>query len=536
MYKILPHCPSHGLGKIQKLPYSYWKDLKSITEDSEMVDFCRERWEYIKPFLGSVDYNKIINRNRINPSSFKFIYGILSSAILRAGGSNTMDWLYYTTDRSQKNDIAIQKVEASKDDLVFNPPNLDRGFHLSDVYLRLGHSYSDTIRNTAVTINEILCHNYPDVLHLSRDTDSYNQLCNDFIATYKPCYKNVLKEKKQISKLVTKIDFLLEKVGDNTIPIFIDASDLHGGLQMINDFNAVYQRFFDDQVLKENNESIVESFVDAYLSAFHAIKGCYPRKILICLNDEKRWNQDNGYNYTSIKEMFKRAISRYHRDCAVEITYMKQYIDSLIHFNQTGQLKVMVLNRSGSLRSDYFEDFELVVRNYMKLTFEQEKQDYFFSERLLTSDFKRKFIILEDERTRMFFDKRYVLCALGHAKDTNLLRNVCIIPKNLGYYSLKKIPPETICSKIIESAHENGIDEIVLKISDKSIFVDTTAYFFNLNNRKHHELLLYTVVKLANSVKDVEFISVEALMGQAFYNDRRVELRFLVFNKVLQSL
>ena len=74
-----------------------------------------------------------------------------------------------------------------------------------------------------------------------------------------------------------------------------------------------------------------------------------------------------------------------------------------------------------------------------------------------------------------------------------------------------------------------------MKFVDKSRFIDTTAYFFNLYNQKHHELLFYTVMKLKKNLRDIDFITVESMLGNSFYNDSIVELRFLVFNKTFND-
>lgn len=531
---IVPYSPLHGMGKIQKLPYSYWEELKLIQTDYDMVIFCQRHWDDIKYYLSSTDFNNILKKNRINPGSFKYIYGILSSAILRAGGSRTMNWLYYTTNSAQVDDIVVETVNANRENLLLSLPDSERDFELSDTYLTLSEAFSNKIRNAAVNINNIILQNYKYILQLYNKSDDYNELFKKLIDISNNKNRNIINDTHELSKLVTKIDFALEKVGDNVVPIFIDANDLHGGIQWINDFNFLYKQLINDKSIFDNNESIVQCFVDTYLSAFYKIKGSYPKKILICLGDEKRWNQDGGYNYKSIKEAFKATLKNLNRDCMVEITYMKYYIDSLLEYNKNGKLRVRILNQHGQLSDDYFEDYELVIREYAKLLINCEKEEICFTEQVLTNINQKKFLILEDEKLRLLFDKRFILKILEKEKKDKF-ENLCIIPQNLGTYSLRENSAEKICLEIITNALNKGINEIVLKFVDKSRFIDTTAYFFNLYNQKHHELLFYTVMKLKKNLRDIDFITVESMLGNSFYNDRKVELRFLVFNKTFND-
>lgn len=529
MYKMVPYCSQYGMGKIQKLPYSFWNELKWVKSDYEMASFCLKKWDFIKSFLGSADSNNILKRNKITPASFKYIYGIISSAILRAGGSNTMDWLYFATNNSQKEDVYFHKVAIDKRNLVFNLPDLERGFQLSDVYLSLGKSFSENIRQTALLINEILCQPYLNSLDIN-GYETYEQLYHKLISVIDIDKKSLCTNR--IGKLVTKVDFVLEKFGEKTIPVFVDANDLHGGLQWINDFNYVYQKYSNDQLLLDNNDSIVEKFVETYLNAFYTVKGVYPKKVLICLNDEKRWNQDNGYNYKCIKNAFSYALSQHYKDYDVEITYMKYYLESINYLNETSNLRTRVIDNNGRIKLDYyFYDYELVVRNYMKLTNDPQEGGFFFTDQIIKDEFKNKFLILEEERTRLLYDKRYVLTSINNRRNKNVLDDICVTPRLIGIYSLKQTP-DVICNQIVEDAFRNNISEIVLKFSDKSIIIDTTAYFFNLKNEKHYELLFYTITKLKENLKDVEHITVESLIGRDYYNDRKVELRFLIFNNV----
>jgi len=87
----------YGTAKTQKLPYSYWGQLRGIETGQELADFFNEYQDFFRAFLqkrtSSGKIEDIFQRGKIKDNSeFDFLCEATKSAIFRAGGTNIMDW------------------------------------------------------------------------------------------------------------------------------------------------------------------------------------------------------------------------------------------------------------------------------------------------------------------------------------------------------------------------------------------------------------------------------------------------------------
>jgi len=524
------YCPSYGMGKIQKLPYNLWNELKNIDSDNELVEFINLNWNLLKPFISGNDRDNILKRNRISISSFKHIYGIISSAILRAGGSQIADWLLYIRDENQKENLRNVYV-SDKSNTNLNIPNVKRPFHMAPFYLKMNNFLFKTISDNSIKINSILCNNYEFIKRSHGKCDDYNELLNLLINEFSIERKKEISH-KGISKLVTKVDFILDKKGEDIIPIVVDINDLHGGLQWIDDFREHYYNLSQDELLKKDKNNILRSFVERYIYAYKKSKNKLPKKILICLSGKERWNSDDGYNYKVMSQEFIRQIKETGENCEVALTYMEQYVEALYRLKTSGKLKVRTLNEFGEVKDNYFENFDMVVRSYRKIISCDSQSEFIFSDSVLEKNIEEYFSILEDERLRILFDKRFTQNALSKIEKNKILSGCVAVPKSVGCYSLLNYTAKQVCENIISDAYKSNVKEIAIKLVEKTPYMNTSAYFFNINNNRHIELIETTLNKIKKNVLDIEYVTVDAMVGSGIINDRKIELRTLVFNEV----
>lgn len=524
------YCPPYGMGKIQKLPYSLWNELKNITTDAELVEFINFNWDLLKSFISGNDRENILKRNRISKSSFKHIYGLLSSAILRAGGSQITNWLLYVKDENQKENLRFVNV-SNENSTNFNISNIKRPFHMSPFYLKMNNYLFQTIAENAININDVLCNNYNLIKDLYGRCNNYNELLNLFIKEFS-IEKNKDLSNREITKLVTKVDFVLDMKGEDIIPIVVDINDLHGGLQWIDDFREYYYNLSQDKLLEKNKNNIMRLFVNRYIGAYKNAKNKLPKKVLICLSGKERWDSDDGYNYKAMAQEFIRQEKEAGENCEVALTYMEQYIESLYCFKSSGKLKVRTLDELGNVKDNYFENFDMVVRSYRKITDNDSESEFIFTDRVLEKNVEKYFLILEDERLRILFDKRFTQKALDKMQKNEILSGCVAVPQTVGCYSLSKLTAKQICENIVSDAYANNIKEITLKLVEKTPYMNTSAYFFNVENNRHIEMIEGTLNKIKQHVPDIEFVTVDAMVGSGVINDRKIELRTLIFNPI----
>ena len=98
--------PTYGIAKTQKLPYSYWNQLREVETKDQLVDFFIQNSDFFHEFLSkrtsSGKVEDIFENQKIKKNSeFDYLSEAAKSAIFRAGGSNIMDWgCWYVADGS----------------------------------------------------------------------------------------------------------------------------------------------------------------------------------------------------------------------------------------------------------------------------------------------------------------------------------------------------------------------------------------------------------------------------------------------------
>lgn len=438
-----------------------------------------------------------------------------------------MSWTAYVLDASAPTGIVKRQVAYRAE-----PQNLFLGngissFPMAPFYLRIGGTLQEAIIDSAVSIVDTLCAEFADISvmpgrHVDFE-DLYDAAVENLVSSR--CKRQSSFRITPLAKLVTKVDFSFSLAPDRMeiIPIIIDINDLHGGLQWIDDFRDHYHTLSGDDLLAPTGKLIVARFVKEYVWSYINIHNRPPNNVLICLSDKARWDSDNGYSYKCIAAEFKRQLTAFGIVPRVGITYMEQYIDA-VRYLERGSLVAKLIDDNGKPTDFTLGDIDLVVRNYRKIPFDGNLGRFTFSKELFPEPHKNYFSILEDERLRIVFDKRFV----RSLADAERLPSCVIIPARIGTYDLGH-PPEKLTATIANDANVKGISEIVIKLADKTVAKEATALFFNTNNQRHLEMVEKALRQIRENVQDVHHLVVDALVGDPIIDDRKIEVRTLVF-------
>lgn len=99
MTSILPF----GLGKVQRMPYDLWKELREVSSQSELVRFVQANEPTLRGFvanrLSDSKAAAIFRGGRIEKrQEAYYLTEVLKSAILRGGGSSIMGWALWSAN------------------------------------------------------------------------------------------------------------------------------------------------------------------------------------------------------------------------------------------------------------------------------------------------------------------------------------------------------------------------------------------------------------------------------------------------------
>jgi hypothetical protein len=435
-----------------------------------------------------------------------------------------MTWTSYVLDASAPGGIKKQDLEGYLEPESIRLGDCDRSFPMSPFYLRIGGAMCGTIINSAESVVDILCAEFTRLSTLPGLHVDFDKLF-DAAVKHLDQPQHSPRQQTGLAKLVTKVDFTFtgEQLDHSFLPIVIDVNDLHGGLQWIDDFREYYSARSNDRLLDAPDDLIVTRFVREYVSAYISIHSRPPTTVLICLSDRNRWESDNGYSYKCIAAEFSRQLRAHGAGPKVGITFMESYIEALRRSD--GRIpEFKLLDDDGQLTESTLSNIDLVVRNYRKIPRSEDPGRFTFSEELINGQLSELFTILEDERLRVVFDKRYIRVLA----DDNRLPAYVVIPARIGTYILAQ-SAEYLTSKIARDATAAGVSDIVVKLADKTTANTVTASFFDINNPRHLDMLEKELGQIRQKVNDVNHLVVDALVGGPVIDDRKIEVRTLVF-------
>lgn len=528
--EFAPRVPHYGMGKIQRLPFSLWRDLAKIQTEAEMADFIGQHINLLPSGIGDAGLRKAIRLRRMPASLFSHLYHRLSSGIHRAGGSQAMDWTSYVLDASKETAITKTEVWTGDADHELRISDCLRSFPMAPFFLRIGGGLSDSIVSSAISVVDLLgaeFYRHSAMFHHLQDFEElFDAAANNHARLGSSFWQT--ETRSHPAKLCTKVDYTFSIQSNASgsgqlVPIVIDINDLHGGLQWIDDFREHYRNLCNDTLLAAPAQSIVTTFVGEYVSAYSNLHSQPPKRVLICLSEKARWDADNGHNYKCIAAEFHRQINSLGVTATVGMTYMSEYIRALR--DSDGTPPVFRLIDSRGLLSDLtLTEIDLVVRNYRKIPQQNGESGYTFSDQLLPATSSNIFTILEDERLRVVFDKRFIRTIA----DAGELPGHVVIPARVGTYRLHT-PVDDLTGTIIAHAAAQGISEIVIKLADKSVSDQVSALFYDLRNSRHVDLLEKALLHMQLKVADVDHLVVDAMIGDPVVDDRKVEVRTLVF-------
>lgn len=524
--------PRYGMGKIQRLPSSLWPVLRLITRENDLRCLLLDEWNTVGKLVGSTESARILQSKRLSPSSFYHTYGILSSAILRAGGSGTTRWFGYDVRPTLEPDIEAVVVSGREEGTLYLP-HCETRFAMAPFYVALGTTLFDAMEGHAISITRLLCRLLPLArMCAARHTDHSSAL-DDLLEHYQEYTSDLpglVAPPAPLPKICTKVDFTFETVQGRIVPVVVDINDLHGGLQWIDDFERYYAELdtsYGSLRDKHRLGGIVARFVHGYLAAYRETRGHCPKTVVICLDDKERWDADSGRNYEAMADEFATQTEALGFRATVGLTYAVEYARSLEVLRSTGVRRLRLIDEDGLLTDMFLNDFDLVVRIYRGVPATGFDETLAFTSSLLDERTSRRFLILEDERLRLLFNKAVTQLILEDGVARHDLADSLIIPRRVGFYRLSAGAKIT-CDAILADARTKGIADIVVKLSDKSRHMATTAFFLNVENERHQAILERTVGQIICIAPDVRHLVVEALVGGPVLGGRKIEIRTLV--------
>lgn len=499
----------YGFVKIQKLPIGIWSQLKYIDTEKDFIRYLNDNWTLIESIIGNKDKHGIRNKKHLNWSSIKYIYGILTSRALRGGGSKLTSWSLWCY--SEENGINIRKICNNKDTSIVIPNRAK--FYLSSNMLSIGGEHYKQLRRSSSYISQYVFSVANQVGQ--RCLGSSLERIDSELKKELAIGNNAIIENE--SKLCGKVDYLLSGDKEKQELIPIDVNDLHGGLYWIDLFRDHYHQRV-GQII-QLKKSIIEYFCVSFIDYFKTKRGCYPKSILICIDDYERWAQDNGLNYIEIKEVATEILSALGVSSTVEISYMESYKAGLLDYIETGDIQFQIVDyRNGKLSENKTKSVDLIVRIYRKI---QNITENTISTSCQILGRPLPFVIYDSEEIRPGYYKDNVHAALNNIKseiETEIIR----FPKLIGVYDIDE---NDIEENIIKDVTESGYEEFVVKLNEKTPFTDISAQFYCASNNMHKKILKDTLAALRKKVVDVRAVIVEPLYpGDKGYK-KKIELR-----------
>ena len=501
----------YGFVKIQKLPFDLWKKIRNINTKDDFISFLKENKDLISEFIGTKDRNNIFNKNTLNWSSIKYIYGILSSKILRGGGSNLTSWgLWCYTEGDV---LEFQRINKSEKRILVIQNRIK--FTLSPYILLIGGKYYKQLKESSQLIHHSIAGNTESIIESNKNANLYG-------------IDKVIKEQSNNNrikvfsnyKICGKVDYIVHINKNNELKFVpIDVNDLHGGLCWIDLFRRYYEQYFGE--IKKEDHEILYYFVSSFISYYESVKGKPPGNILICLDDLERWNQDNGLNYIKIKEFTQEILKEREVDANISISYLENYKGCLANYKRNHKIEIQTIDEDdGSLSENFTDKIDLVVRIYRRLY--DTKNNKFYT----TREFLGKnppFVIYDPEELRPAYYKENVHKIFQNIYLRDRLKDLVLLPDLIGVYSLKQ---KDLTNKIFHDVFEKGYDDFVIKLNEKTPYTNISAFFFSAKNDLHKLFLADTIQKLRDNVKDINNIIVEPLYGSGFLDDNlKIEIR-----------
>lgn len=504
----------YGFAKFQKLPIYMWSELKDATDEQQFIDYLLNNWSSVEILLGSKDKYAIKNKCHLNWGSIKYIYGLLSSRILRGGGSKLTTWSLWS--RSNENGIQFKSIEDCNE-LQLNIANRTR-FQLSPQALFIGGDHYKELKQSSVLIHNAIVSNIKEITSTAEGIS----LSGIDSALKQKLAHNPIITSTDANKLCGKVDYLIENIDDNLKLIPIDVNDLHGGLYWVDLFRNEYEKYF-GSIIKMDC-SIVEKFCNSFFGYFYEKKGYFPKRIVLCLDDYDRWSQDNGMNYIQMKKIAVKLLRKLGIDAKVSLSYMVNYKESLNHYLDTNIIKIQVLNESSGVVSDkYLKNYELVVRIYRKLQ-DISSNKVFTTREILNSS--PPFVIYDEEEIRPAYYKdnvHSVLSILRKSIESNIIK----LPSIIGVYNIDDF---NVTDRIIKDVIARGYNDFVLKLNEKTPFSDISALFYSANNPLHIKILHDNIASLRIKIADVRQVIVEPLYSEKSSYQNKIEIRTLNIN------
>ncbi|HDK42054.1 MAG TPA: hypothetical protein ENG87_01640 [Candidatus Pacearchaeota archaeon] len=499
----------YGFVKLQKLPIYMWSELKDAVDEKEFIHYLVNNWDSVEMLLGSKDKYGIINKRHLNWASIRHIYGILTSKILRGGGSKLTTWSLWC--KSNENGIKFKKIEGYKH-LQLNIPNRT-SFELSNQALFIGGDYYEQLKQSSVLIHNAVALNIKELTGSMENAS----LCDIDSALKRKLKSNPTITGCDASKLCGKVDYLLENIDGNVNLIPIDVNDLHGGLHWVDLFRDEYEKHFGSIVKMDC--SIIENFCNSFIGHYHDKKGRLPERIVLCLDDYDRWSQDNGMNYIEMKNVAINLLNNQGIDASISLSYMSNYKESLTHYLGTNEIRIQVIHEdTGVIADKYMDDYQLVVRIYRKIQ-DVSSNEIFTTREILSGS--PPFIIYDDEEIRPAYFKDNVHSVLGVLKDS-IESNIIKMPSIIGVYNVSDI---NITERIIQDVITKGYNDFVLKLNEKTPYSDISALFFSAKNPLHRRILQDNIATIRTKIADVKQVIVEPLYGGKSSYHNKIEIR-----------
>lgn len=93
----------HGLGKVQRMPYALWEELREVSSQSEFVRFLQAKEPILRGFvakrLSDGKAEALFSNGRIEKrQEAYYLAEVLKSAILRGGGSSLIGWALWSAN------------------------------------------------------------------------------------------------------------------------------------------------------------------------------------------------------------------------------------------------------------------------------------------------------------------------------------------------------------------------------------------------------------------------------------------------------
>lgn len=499
----------YGFVKIQNTPFSLWNDLKIIEEKDEFANFFNHNKHLICEYIGKRDAKKLLEQHNLTWSSIIYLYGLISSKILRGGGSNLTTWSFWCYGGAD--DIfELRKIIDQEQTL-----NLQNrvSFKLSPYVLYIGGKYYKNLKHASESIHGFVAENAEEyILNDPKiDLDEMDKLIK---------IQNNAKFLSGDSKLKIcgKVDFTVSKKLDDYFFYPIDVNDLHGGLFWIDEFSRFYRKY-SKKIIKPQN-SILYYFANSFIDYFKYTTGKYPINILICLDDFERWNQDNGLNYIMIKNEALRILKVNNIKANIFFSYLEDYQKCMVNFKDNHKIKIRVLNEDdGSQSNEYQEKIDMVVRIYRKF---YDTTNKYTTTRNFLGDMP-PFIIYDPEEIRPAYYKENVHKIFRNIFLRETLDDSIILPSIIGEYNLRE---NSLSAKIFNDVRNSGNNDFVFKLNEKTQYTGLSAHFFSANNKLHEVFLQKLIDKMAKNIKDIDTVIVEPHYGAGlFEQNKKIEIR-----------